>query len=81
MAAFDRTVELAKRQLSRAFTIGGGLPYSGGCDPRRLPERLDNLEEGAFARAVGSTIPAGTEEMRLFGQLRDAPQISAASRD
>ena len=30
MAAFDRTVELAKRQLPRAFTIGGGLPYSGG---------------------------------------------------
>jgi hypothetical protein len=62
MAAFDRTVELAKRQLPRAFTIGGGLPYSGGGDPRRLPERLDNLEEGAFANAVGSTIPAGTEE-------------------
>jgi hypothetical protein len=62
MAAFDRTIELAKRQLPRAFTIGGGLPYSGGGDPRRLPERLDNLEEGAFANAVGSTIPAGTEE-------------------
>lgn len=64
MAAFDRTVELAKRQLPRAFTIGGGLPYSGGGDPRRLPERLDNLEEGAFANAVGSTIPAGTEDVR-----------------
>jgi hypothetical protein len=64
MAAFDRTVELAKRQLPRAFTIGGGLPYSGGVDPRRLPERLDNLEEGAFANAVGSTIPAGTEDVR-----------------
>jgi len=59
MAAFDGAIELAKRQLPGAFTIGGSLPYSGAGDPRRLP-----LEEGAFANAIGSVIPSGTEDLR-----------------
>jgi hypothetical protein len=66
MAAFDESIELAKRQLPGAFTIGGSLPYSGGGDPRRLPLGLDDLEEGAFANAIGSVIPSGTEDVRNF---------------
>jgi hypothetical protein len=66
VSAFDKTIELAKRQLSAAFTVGGGLPYSDGGAPQVVvPDRV----EGALANAVAlveTAIPTGVEDVRDF---------------
>jgi hypothetical protein len=66
VSAFERAIELAKRQLPAAFTVGGGLPHSDGGDPRAvMPER----NEGALANAVPlleTAIPKGDEDVGDF---------------
>jgi hypothetical protein len=62
VSAFDKTIELAKRQLPAAFTVGGGLPY-----PARavVPKRV----KGALANPVAlveTAIPTGAEDVRDF---------------
>lgn len=66
MSAFDKAIELAKRQLPAAFTVGGGLPYSDGGSPRAV---VPEPGEGALANAVPlveTAIPTGTEDVRDF---------------
>ncbi len=69
MSAFARALELAKRQLPAAFTVGGGLPYSDGETPRAIVPEPD---EGLLADRVldiEATIPNGTEDV---GDFEDA---------